>query len=112
MSIGDYLKQHPEYLLANEENDQQQQTLWDRSLYANRDLSYPVENQPVPLMKLHLERERKERRRPKSRGRERRQIAPGMLLYIIICTSYVYLLVCLFVCLFIFCRELLFAFCQ
>lgn len=76
LSIGDYLKQHPEYLLANEENDQQQQTLWDRSLYANRDLSYPVENQPVPLMKLHLERERKERRRPKSRGRERRQIAP------------------------------------
>lgn len=75
LSIQDYLRQHAD--LSPLAEDSLQQTQWDRTLIpASRDLTYPVENHPVPEIRVQLFGEKKkQRKRPKTR--ERRQIDPG-----------------------------------
>jgi hypothetical protein len=85
LSVEEYLRQHPELtphakVLTDE---LQQQTLWDRSSIAGRDLLYPIENHPVPDVKMQLSGQRK-----RLRTRERRQIDPGGPLFYF---SYYYL---------------------
>ncbi len=77
-NMEEYLRLHAELSPLTDENEQQ--TVWDRSSLPNRDLTYPVENHPVPEGEAHLMGGRK---RPKLRSRERRQISSGSLIIII-----------------------------
>ena len=70
LNVEEYLDQHPELLTPTDANEQQ--TLWDRSLFANRDITYPVENQPIPEVRVDFSGKQKHGKRLKSR--EKRQV--------------------------------------
>ncbi len=83
VSIEDYLRRHGELLPLSDD-----ETLWDRSsVPTDRDLTYPVENHPVPEVRVRFLEKKHLVDKKKSRSRERRQIPPGRDLCI--CTNLV-----------------------
>ena len=74
-TVAKYLQEHAELSPVTD-----QITMWDRSsLPAEKDITYPVENQPVPEIVVRIHEEGKRERKKTSKKRQRRQsISPGM----------------------------------